>query len=90
MASVDGQPDDVLLVEAVDSVRIVRLNRPDNLNAANHELHARLATVWAELAADEDCRAVVLTGNGRAFCAGGDFEVLSRMNTDADYRRSTL
>ena len=82
--------DDVVLIEADGPVRIVRLNRPDALNAANDELHARLATIWTDLAADDECRAVVLTGNGRAFCAGGDMSVLTRMNTDEAYRRDTL
>ena len=81
---------DVVQIQADGPVRIVRLNRPEALNAANDELHARLATVWSDLAADDECRAVVLTGNGRAFCAGGDMSVLTRMNTDENYRRDTL
>jgi enoyl-CoA hydratase len=79
-----------IVIEADGGVRIVRLNRPDALNAANDALHLRLTTIWRELAADEGCRAVVLTGNGRAFCAGGDFGVLTRMNDDPVYRKRLL
>ncbi len=81
---------DTMLIETDGPVRIVRLNRPEALNAADDNLHGRLAEVWTELAADGECRAVVLTGNGRAFCAGGDFGVLKKMNDDPDYRQATL
>ena len=64
---------DELEVLSDGPVRIVRLNRPDHLNAANHELHKGLAGVFPQIDADDEARAVVLTGNGRAFSAGGDF-----------------
>jgi enoyl-CoA hydratase len=54
--------DAAILIDNDGPVRIVRLNRPEALNAANGALHARLASVWDELAEDDDCRAVVLTG----------------------------
>ncbi|MCU1456458.1 MAG: Enoyl-CoA hydratase/isomerase [Actinomycetia bacterium] len=79
-----------MLVDVDGPVRIVRLNRPEALNAADPELHARLAAVWTELAADGECRAVVLTGNGRAFCAGGDLGVLVRMNEDPEFRTAII
>ncbi|MET0491244.1 MAG: enoyl-CoA hydratase/isomerase family protein, partial [Acidimicrobiales bacterium] len=60
----------VIDVEADGAVRIVRLNRPDDLNASNHELHHALAELFPQIDADEEARAVVLTGNGRAFSAG--------------------
>jgi len=66
-----------VLVEVDGAVRIVTLNRPEKLNAANLALHRALAAVWPRLAADGDARAVVLTGAGRAFSAGGDFEFLT-------------
>jgi len=79
-----------LLVEADGHVRIVRLNRPDDLNATNHELHEALAALWPQVDDDVDCRAVVLTGNGRAFSAGGDFDYLDDLTSDADLRQRTL
>ena len=58
---------DVLEVVVEGPVRVVRLNRPDALNATNHELHRGLAGLFPQIDADDEARAVVLTGNGRAF-----------------------
>ncbi|MCG5431087.1 enoyl-CoA hydratase/isomerase family protein [Mycobacterium sp. MYCO198283] len=63
---------DALTVDADGPVRIVTLNRPADLNAVDADLHWALANVWRQLAADTEARAVVVTGAGRAFCAGGD------------------
>ena len=65
------------------------MNRPEALNAANQDLHRRLAEVWAEPDADQECRGVVLTGTGRAF-AGGDLGVLRQMHGDPTYREAIL
>jgi len=54
-------------IEADGPVRIIRLNRPEQLNATNHVLHAGLAELWPQLDADEEARVAVITGNGRAF-----------------------
>ncbi|HEY4042002.1 MAG TPA: 2-(1,2-epoxy-1,2-dihydrophenyl)acetyl-CoA isomerase PaaG [Rhodopila sp.] len=50
----------------------VTLNRPERLNAFNEEMHRQLAGVLGAIAGDETCRAVLLTGAGRGFCAGQD------------------
>ncbi|MCU1452678.1 MAG: hypothetical protein JWN46_824 [Acidimicrobiales bacterium] len=63
---------DAIRVESDGAVRIVTMNRPDALNAFSDSLHDAMIDVWGVLAADEDARAVVLTGAGRAFSAGGD------------------
>ncbi len=80
----------VLQIETNGALRIVRLNRPDELNATNHELHHALAELWPQIDADDDARAVVLTGNGRAFSAGGDFHYLDELTRDAALREQTL
>jgi enoyl-CoA hydratase/carnithine racemase len=77
-------------VSADGPVRIIRLNRPDNLNASNHPLHQGLAELWPQLDADVEARAAVLTGNGRAFSAGGDFGYLDELSKDAVLRKETL
>ncbi len=59
-------------VEKADRVATVTLNRPDRLNAVNAGLHHELMTIWRDLAEDRDVNAIILTGAGRAFCAGGD------------------
>jgi enoyl-CoA hydratase/carnithine racemase len=77
-------------VEADGAIRIVRLNRPEQLNATNHVLHQGLAELWPQIDADTDARAVVLTGNGRAFSAGGDFTYLDELIGDDALRKESL
>lgn len=55
-------------------VLTIHLDRPDALNAVNAELHEELSRVFVDAAADAESDVVVLTGNGRAFCAGGDID----------------
>jgi enoyl-CoA hydratase len=62
----------VTLERATDAIRIVRLNRPERLNAISFELVADLHDALDEVAADERCKVAVLTGAGRGFCAGLD------------------
>lgn len=81
---------DVIQVEADGPVRIVRLNRPDALNATNHDLHEAIADLFPRISADPEVRAVVLTGNGRAFSAGGDFGYLQELVDDTDLRKVTI
>ena len=79
-------PGSELIVEARGPIRIVTLNRPDALNATNPELHGELARIWRELDADPEIRAIVLTGSGKAFSAGGDLKLLDRMVGDLELR----
>src|SRR5688500_7540929 len=81
---------DVIQIEADGPIRLVRLNRPEQLNATNHELHSGLAALFPQLDADPDARVAVLTGNGRAFSAGGDFSYIDELARDADLRRISL
>jgi enoyl-CoA hydratase/carnithine racemase len=81
---------DAVLVAADGPVRIVTLNRPDTLNATDAELHGAITRVWGELASDADARAVVLTGAGTAFSAGGDFGLLQNMVDDVELRSATI
>lgn len=63
---------ELVLLQRDDAVARVVLNRPDRRNALNDALVMELDDVLRELAAATWCRAVVLTGAGKAFCAGGD------------------
>ncbi|WP_371657581.1 enoyl-CoA hydratase/isomerase family protein [Streptomyces sp. NBC_00280] len=85
-----GEAGSVLTVTADGDVRVVTLNRPDSLNGVSGELHRRLAEVWRELADDPEARAIVLTGAGRAFSAGGDFDHLRRHHTDPELRERSI
>lgn len=66
-----------VIVERDNDIAIVRLNRPTKYNALNQDLLDRLHTVATELAFDDAIRAVVLTGQGKAFCAGGDLKAVN-------------
>jgi enoyl-CoA hydratase len=60
----------------------VTIDRPDKLNAVSRLLHTELARVFHEVAADPGSDVIVLTGAGRAFCAGGDLEFLEEAQRD--------
>jgi enoyl-CoA hydratase/carnithine racemase len=79
-----------LSVEADGPIRIVHLDRPDDLNATNHDLHRGLADLFPQLDADPDARVAVITGRGRAFSAGGDFTYLDELTKDDALRQQTL
>ena len=66
------------------------LSRPDALNATNDELHLGLAQLFPQLSADTEARVAVITGAGRAFSAGGDFDLLDRMAKDKVLRKHTI
>ena len=60
--------------ELNEGVGLIRLNRPQRLNALTFEIYQKLSDFFVELQRDDQVRAVVLTGEGRAFCSGGDVE----------------
>ena len=64
--------ESVLLVDRRPGWTSLTLNRPERLNSFNEEMHRALAGALAEIDTDESCRAVLLTGSGRGFCAGQD------------------
>lgn len=64
-------------------VLTVTLNRPDKLNAVDARMHTEMSWLWADVARDETTRAVVLTGAGSAFSAGGDLDWFKNMTQEA-------
>ena len=58
--------------EVEEGITVLRLNRPERLNAITAPLIAELHRLLDDIHADRSCRAVILTGAGRAFCAGAD------------------
>lgn len=82
-------PDEID-VQADGALRIVTLNRPDDLNAVNDALHVGLARLWEALNEDADARAAVITGAGRTFSAGGDFNYLDELRNDEALRQKTI
>ncbi len=66
-----------IIYEVKEGVGLITLNRPDRLNAWNHEIETELREVMSEASIDGDVKAVVITGAGRGFCAGADMSDLS-------------
>jgi enoyl-CoA hydratase len=84
------QVPDELIVTRDGAVVVVTLNRPDDLNATNHVLHKGLAELWPQIDADPTARAILLTGAGRAFSAGGDFNYIDELSGDPVLRQESL
>ncbi len=64
------------------AVLVVSFNRPEALNAVNAELHTEMSQLFADIARDEQANAVVLSGKGRAFSAGGDIKWFQQMTSE--------
>ncbi len=77
-------------IEKQDRLATVTLNRPEVLNAVNPSLHRELEHIWLDLAEDSEVNAIILTGAGRAFCAGGDIKGMSSRAGSGEGRRSAL
>ncbi|MBE1551950.1 enoyl-CoA hydratase/carnithine racemase [Mycobacterium sp. OAS707] len=81
---------DELVVTTEGPVRVVRLNRPDQLNGTNRAMHQSLARVWEHLSNDADAQAVIVTGTGPTFSAGGDFDYMQENIDDEAMRAQTI
>jgi enoyl-CoA hydratase/carnithine racemase len=79
-----------LLVESDGPVRILTMNNPEMRNAFIDPLHDAMCDIWHQLAVDDDCKAVVLTGAGKAFSAGGNIPGFIRDYHDPEHRRYSI
>jgi len=73
-------PDDVILTSLDNGVATLTLNRPDRLNALSHDLIVKSIETLASWEEDPAVAVVVVTGSGRAFCAGGDISGMAQEN----------
>lgn len=64
---------ETIILKRQDNIATIILNRPDRLNAMSYQMVVELAKAIEEVAKDDELRVLVLTGAGRAFCAGADF-----------------
>jgi enoyl-CoA hydratase/carnithine racemase len=64
-------------VDVNAGVAVITLNRPEHLNAYTAEMGALLSAAYRDCDNDDNVRAIVVTGAGRAFCAGADFSASS-------------
>jgi enoyl-CoA hydratase len=76
----------VELESVAEHVRVIRLNRPERLNAIDFGLVARLHDVLDEIAADDGCKVGILTGAGRGFCAGLDLKEYGSLPAPGQHR----
>jgi len=74
----------VLLVEKKDQIATLTLNRPRSMNALSAELRTAISTAFDDLMDDQSIGVVIITGAGRAFCAGLDLKELSAGNKGLD------
>ncbi|HKW31802.1 MAG TPA: enoyl-CoA hydratase-related protein [Candidatus Acidoferrum sp.] len=81
-----AQAGPVLLETKHDGITTLVMNRPDRLNALNNELATALNDALGRIAKDESARVVVVTGSGRAFCAGGDLALIAKGRASGDTR----
>jgi enoyl-CoA hydratase/carnithine racemase len=79
-----------IVVTAEGPIRIVTLNRPDARNAFSEPMHREFARAMAAIDDDAGVRAVVLTGAGRAFSAGGSFDDFEAKRLNFDVRRQSM
>jgi len=74
---IDYSDYEFLKIEVTERVATITINRPESLNAVHNGLHHELERIWLDLGADRDVNAILLTGAGRAFCAGGDIKAMA-------------
>lgn len=74
------------LYDVQDHIATITLNRPEVLNAITFEIYAQLRDLFEELRYDDNVRVVLITGNGRAFCAGGDVHKIIGALLERDMR----
>ena len=66
------------------------IDRPESLNATTASMHYALSRVWDDIDDDPETRVVVVTGEGKAFSAGGDMAMIEKIMADFDYRAGSL
>jgi 2-(1,2-epoxy-1,2-dihydrophenyl)acetyl-CoA isomerase len=74
----------MITTEVRDRIATITLNRPDKLNAFSGTMREELLDALVVAEHDADCRVAVITGAGRAFCAGGDVDFMSGLQRDGN------
>lgn len=74
-----------ILFEREGNIATLTLNRPEKLNAIGHDVNMEIAAALTEVDNDSSIRILVITGAGRAFCAGGDFKNAADTGTPASF-----
>ena len=80
----DTMEYETLIYQKEGGLGVVTLNRPERLNALSRQLYRELGQVLDEIEQDDEVRVAIVTGNGRAFCAGADIK--ERVENEEDLR----
>lgn len=75
----------VLKYQIEESVLIITINRPEKLNALNQEILQELSVLFNKAQGDKGIKGLIITGEGRAFCAGADIKRLAECNAQTGY-----
>src|SRR5438876_9137805 len=73
-----------IILTTADSIATIKLNRPEKLNAFGGPMREEILDALEKIARDDDIRAVIVTGEGRAFSAGGDIQHLKQLRDNKD------
>src|SRR3989441_10935287 len=73
-----------IIFSTADSIATIKLNRPEKLNAFGGPMREEILDALEKIARDDDIRAVIVTGEGRAFSAGGDIQHLKQLRDNKD------
>lgn len=76
----------VLIYEKKERIAYITLNRPEKMNAVNSEIIDELAKTWVDFRDDDGLWVAVITGAGKAFCAGADFQSLSQPGVQEEFK----
>jgi len=76
-----------ILLKIENNVAYITLNRPDVFNSFNREMALRLQTILDDCETNADVRAIVLTGNGKAFCAGQDLKEVTDPDLNPGFKK---
>ena len=79
-----------LLLEIADGIALLKVNRPQAMNALNQEVLLELLAAFQELEKDENVRVIILTGEGKAFVAGADIKEMVSLTAQEARRFSKI
>ncbi|MGB3437238.1 MAG: enoyl-CoA hydratase-related protein [Actinophytocola sp.] len=89
MVDTEAEPEATVRYDVADGIATITLNRPERLNAFAGDMHSRYLAALRRGDTDPEVRVVVVTGAGRAFCAGADFTRLETLEI-AEVRRNAV
>ena len=74
--------DKLRIERPADGILKITFDNPETYNSVDQETHTQLTYIWREIDADPTVRSVIVTGEGRAFSAGGDFGLIEKIIED--------